>query len=155
MTNKVLGSENTQYGFYGTINNYNSTEETEIKWAEAFTTLLELSNLTPVEIRTYLDSRSGRKLADCCNDTGNDVKSKILKEYFKWIEDDLFECRVKELQNPNKLLFGTVMHDDIKNQDVVILYQGTKKYRQDVYFKVIDKNENIYITRMDFLTPIE
>lgn len=155
MTNKVLVSENTQYGFYGTINNYNSTEETEIKWAEAFTTLLELSNLTPAEIRTYLDSRSGRKLADCCNDTDNDVKSEILKEYFKWIEDDLFECRVKELQNPNKLLFGTVMHDDIKNQDVVILYQGTKKYRQDVYFKVIDKNENTYITRMDFLTPLK
>lgn len=155
MTNKVLGSENTQYGFYGTIKNYNSTEETEIKWAEAFTTLLELSNLTPVEIRTYLDSRSGRKLADCCIDTNNDVKSEILKEYFKWIDDDLFECRVKELQNPNKLLFGTVMHDDIKNQNVVILCQGTKKYRQDVYFKVIDKNENTYITRMDFLTPID
>lgn len=155
MTNKVLGSENTQYGFYGAIKNYNSTEETEIKWAEAFTTLLELSNLTPAEIRTYLDSRSGRKLADCCIDTNNDVKSEILKEYFKWIDDDLFECRVKELQNPNKLLFGTVMHDDIKNQDVVILCQGTKKYRQDVYFKVIDKNENTYITRMDFLTPID
>lgn len=155
MTNKVLGSENTQYGFYGAIKNYNSTEETEIKWAEAFTTLLELSNLTPAEIRTYLDSRSGRKLADCCIDTSNDVKSEILKEYFKWIDDDLFECRVKELQNPNKLLFGTVMHDDIKNQDVVILCQGTKKYRQDVYFKVIDKNENTYITRMDFLTPID
>lgn len=155
MTNKVLGSENTQYGFYGTIKNYNSTEETEIKWAEAFTTLLELSNLTPVEIRTYLDSRSGRKLADCCIDTNNDVKSEILKEYFKWIDDDLFECRVKELQNPNKLLFGTVMHDDIKNQNVVILCQGTKKYRQNVYFKVIDKNENTYITRMDFLTPID
>ena len=43
MTKTVLGSENTQYGFYGTINNCNSTEETEHKWAEAFTTLLELS----------------------------------------------------------------------------------------------------------------
>ena len=155
MTKTVLGSENTQYGFYGTINNYNSTEETEHKWAEAFTILLELSGLTPAEIRTYLDSRSGRKLADCCNDTGNEIKTEILKEYFKWIEDDLFECRVKELQNPSKSMFGTVMHDDIKNQNVVILCQGNKKYRKEIYFKVIDQNENIYITRMDFLTPID
>ena len=48
MTKTVLGSENTQYGFYGTINTYNTTEETEKKWAEAFTTLHELSGLTPV-----------------------------------------------------------------------------------------------------------
>lgn len=155
MTKTVLGSENTQYGFYGTINNCNSTEETEHKWAEAFTTLLELSGLSPYEIRTYLDSRSGRKLADCCNDTKNDVKSEILRLYFNWIEDDLFECRVKELQNPNRMLFGTVMHDDIRNQNVVILCEGDKKYRKEKYFKVIDKYENIYITRMDFLSPAE
>ena len=155
MTKTVLGSENTQYGFYGTINNYNSIEETERKWAEAFTTLLELSGLSPYEIRTYLDSRSGRKLADCCNDTKSDVKSEILRLYFNWIEDDLFECRVKELLNPNRILFGTVMHDLIKNQDVIVLCEGTKKYRTDKYFKVIDQNENIYITRMDFLTPAE
>ena len=155
MTKTVLGSENTQYGFYGTINNYNSAEETDHKWAEAFTTLLELSGLSPYEIRTYLDSRSGRKLADCCNDTKNDVKNEILRLYFNWIEDDLFECRVRELQNPNRMLFGTVMHDDIRNQNVVILCEGDKKYRKEKYFKVIDKDENIYITRMDFLTPIE
>ena len=155
MTKTVLGSENTQYGFYGTINTYNTTEETEKKWAEAFTTLHELSGLTPAEIRTYLDSRSGRKLADCCNDTGNDVRTEIIKEYFKWIDDDLYECRVKELQNQSRMLFGTVMHDVIKNQDVVILCEGTKKYRTDKYFKVIDKNENTYIIRMDFLSPAE
>ena len=61
MTKTVLGSENTQYGFYGTIYSYNSEKETERKWAEAFELLLNLSGLTPAEIRTYLDSRSGRK----------------------------------------------------------------------------------------------
>ena len=126
MTKTVLGSENTQYGFYGTINSYNSTDETETKWAEAFTTLLELSGLSPYEIRTYLDSRSGRKLADCCNDSTNDVRTVIIKEYFKWVDDDLFECRVKDLQNISRILFGTVMHDEITNQDVVILCEGTK-----------------------------
>ncbi|MEE3350547.1 MAG: hypothetical protein VZR09_10990 [Candidatus Gastranaerophilaceae bacterium] len=155
MTKTVLGSENTQYGFYGTINNCNSIDETENKWAEAFTTLLDLSGLSPYEIRTYLDSKSGRKLADYCNDTKNDVKSEILRLYFNWIEDDLYECRIKELQNPSKMLFGTVMHDDIRNQNVVILCEGTKKYRKEKYFKVIDSNENAYITRMDFLTPLE
>ena len=155
MTKTVLGSENTEYGFYGTINTYNTTEETEQKWAEAFTTLLELSGLSPVEIRTYLDSRSGRKLADCCNDTKNDVKTEIVRLYFNWIEDDLYECRVKELQNPSRILFGTVMKDEIRNQNVVILCEGDKKYRKEKYFKVIDQNENIYITRIDFLTPID
>ncbi len=155
MTKTVLGSENTQYGFYGTIYSYNSEKETESKWAEAFELLLDLSGLSPYEIRTYLDSRSGRKLADCCNDTKNDVKSEILRLYFNWIEDDLFECRVKELLNPNRILFGTVMHDDIRNQNVVILCEGDKKYRKEKYFKIIDQNENIYITRMDFLTPAE
>ena len=53
----------------------------------------------------------------------------------------------------SRMLFGTVMHDEIKNQDVVILCEGTKKYRTDKYFKVIDKNENTYIIRMDFLSP--
>jgi len=155
MTKTVLGSENTQYGFYGTINSYNSEDETETKWAEAFTTLLDLSGLSPYEIRTYLDSRSGRKLADCCNDTKNDVKSEILRLYFNWIEDDLYECRVKDLQNPSRMLFGTIMKDEIRNQNVVILCEGDKKYRKEKYFKVIDQDENIYITRMDFLTPIE
>ena len=155
MTKTVLGSENTQYGFYGTIYSCNSENETESKWAEAFELLLDLSGLSPYEIRAYLDSRSGRKLADCCNDSKVDVKSVIIREYFKWIDDDLFECRVKELQNPSRILFGTVMHDEITNQDVVILCEGTKKCRTDKYFKVIDKNENTYIIRMDFLTSIE
>ena len=69
MTKTVLGSENTQYGFYGTIYSRNSENETESKWAEAFELLLDLSGLSPYEIRAYLDSRSGRKLADCCNDS--------------------------------------------------------------------------------------
>ena len=51
MTKTVLGSENTQYGFYGTIYSCNSENETESKWAEAFELLLDLSGLSPYEIR--------------------------------------------------------------------------------------------------------
>ena len=47
------------------------------------------------------------------------------------------------------------MKDEIRNQNVVILCEGDKKYRKEKYFKVIDQNENIYITRIDFLTPID
>ena len=94
-------------------------------------------------------------MADCCNDSKNDVKSEILKEYFKWVEDDLFECKVKELQSINRMLFGTMVYDELKKQKVVILYQGIKKGRDGDYMKVIDRNENTYITRMDFLTPID
>lgn len=145
MTKTVLGSENTQYGFYGTIYSYNSEKETERKWAEAFELLLDLLGLSPYEVITCLDSISGEKWADCCNDSRDDVKTVIIKEYFKWVDDDLFECRVKDLQDISRLLFGTVMPEEITNQDVVILCEGTKKYCKDKYFKVIDKNENIYI----------
>lgn len=155
MTNKVLESENKGYGFYGTINLHYSEEKTNKKWAEAFETLTQLSNKKPEEIRDYLDSRSGRKLADCCIDLRGAIKTVILKEYFKWIEDDLFECRVKELQNKNKTLFGTMVYDEINETKVIILYQGTKKERNGDYMKVMDINENSYITRMDFLTPID
>ena len=155
MTNKVLETENKEFGFYGTINLHYSEKETNNKWGEAFTTLLELSGKQPQEIRTYLDSRSGRKLADCIIDSKDDLNETLLKEYFKWIEDDLFESKVKELQNINKVLFGTMAYDEIKKQNVIILYQGNKKGRAGDYVKVIDQNENKYITRMDFLTPIE
>lgn len=155
MTNEILKTQNEGWGFWGTTSNYYSKKQTQKRWNEAFETLLELSSKKPEEIRTYLDSRSGRKLADCCNDTKNDVKSKILKVYFNWIEDDLFECNIKELKSINRMLFGTMVYDELKKQKVVVLYQGMKKGREDIYLKVIDRNENTYITRMDFLSPID
>ena len=120
MTKTVLGSENTQYGFYGTIYSYNSEKETERKWAEAFELLLNLSGLTPAEIRTYLDSRSGRKLADCCNDSNDDVKAVIIREYFKWIDDDLFEYLI----NNRKIMYSTQM---------AVLYGFDPKYAFDAH----------------------
>lgn len=155
MTKKVLGSENKQYGFYGTINDYNSTKETELKWAEAFTTLFELSGKQPEEIRTYLDSRSGRKLADCCIDTKEDVKNVILKEYFKWVEDDLFDTPNPILYNIDKTLFGTLVFDEIRKSKSVILYTGKKAKRDTIYAKATNESGKIYITSIEFLTPVE
>lgn len=155
MENKVLETENKEFGFYGTINLHYSEKETNKKWGEAFTTLLELSGKQPEEIRTYLDSRSGRKLADCIIDSRDNLKTTIIKEYLKWGEDDLFDCKVKELHNINKILFGTIVYDEIQKQKVVILYQGNKKGRDGDYIKVIDQNEKMYITKMEFLSPIE
>ena len=155
MTNKVLESENKEYGFYGTINNHYSEEKTNKKWAEAFKTLIELSNKKPEEIRDYLDSRSGRKLADCVLDSQDDLKTTLVKEYIKWVECDLFECSKKDFTATNKILFGTRVHDDVNNKYVLVLSEGKIKGLNGDYLRVMDCNENKYIIKRDFLSPIE
>lgn len=155
MANKVLESEIKEHGFYGTINNRFSTEKTDKKWTEAFKTLTQLSNKKPEEIRDYLDSRSGRKLADCVIDSQDDLKTTVIKEYIKWLEFDLFECNKNNYTVTNKILFGTMIHDDINNKNVLILNEGKIKGLKDDYLKVMDCDENKYIIKRDFLSPIE
>jgi len=155
MTNKVLESENKEYGFYGTINLHYSEEKTNKKWTETFKTLIELSNKKPEEIRDYLDSRSGRKLADCVIDSRDDLKTTVIKEYIKWVEFDLFECNKKDYTPTNKILFGTRVHDEVNNKYVLILSEGKIKGLKDDYLKVMDCDENKYIIKRDFLSPIE
>ena len=155
MTNKILRPQNEERGFYGTINNHYSKEKTDKKWAEAFKLLLDLSGKKSEKIRDYLDSRSGRKLADCVIDLKGNLKDVIVKEYSKWVEFDLFGCSQKDYSVTNKILFGTRVHDDINNKYVLILSQGKIKGLTGDSFKVMDCNENKYIIKMDFLTPIE
>jgi len=155
MTNKVLESENKEYGFYGSINNHYSEEKTNKKWTETFKTLIELSNKKPEEIRDYLDSRSGRKLADCVIDSRDDLKTTVIKEYIKWVEFDLFECDKKDYTPTNKILFGTRVHDEVNNKYVLILSEGKIKGLNDDYLRVMDCDENKYIIKRDFLSPIE
>ncbi|MBO6272997.1 hypothetical protein J6O48_09515 [bacterium] len=155
MTNKVLESEIKGHGFYGTINNRFSTEKTDQKWTEAFKTLTQLSNKKPEEIRDYLDSKSGRKLADCVIDSQDDLKTTIVKEYIKWVEFDLFECDKKEFTATNKILFGTKVHDDVNNKYVLVLSEGKIKGLNGNYLRVLDCNEKIYIIKQDFLSPTE
>ena len=155
MTNKVLESEIKGHGFYGTINNRFSTEKTDQKWTEAFKTLTQLSNKKPEEIRDYLDSKSGRKLADCVIDSQDDLKTTIVKEYIKWVEFDLFECDKKDFTPTSKILFGTRVHDDVNNKYVLVLSEGKIKGLNDNYLRVMDCNEKIYIIKQDFLSPIE
>ena len=155
MTNKALESENKEYGFYGSINNHYSEEKTNKKWGDAFKTLIELSNKKPEEIRDYLDSRSGRKLADCVIDSQDDLKTTVIKEYIKWVEFDLFECDKKNYTPTNKILFGTRVHDDINNKYVLILSECKIKGLNDDYLRVMDCDENKYIIKREFLNPIE
>nr|DAU59904.1 MAG TPA: hypothetical protein [Caudoviricetes sp.] len=154
MANKVLESENKEYGFYGTIYNHYSEEKTNKKWTDAFKTLMELSNKKAEEIRDYLDSRSGRKLADCVIDSRDDLKTTVRKEYIKWVEFDLFECNKKDYTVTNRILFGTTVHDEINNKNVLILSEGKIKGLKDDYLTVMDCNENKYIIKRDFLNPI-
>ena len=156
MTNKVLESENKEYGFYGTVNNHLSTTEKINKaWTDAFETLMKLSSKKPEEIRNYLDSKSGRKLADCVRDSQDDLKTTVIKEFTKWVEFDLFDCNKKDYTITNKILFGTLAHDNVNDKNVIILNEGKIKGLKDDYLKVIDCNENKYIIKRDFLTPIE
>lgn len=155
MTNKVLESENKEWGFYGTIFNHYSEEKTNKKWTEAFKTLLELSNKKAEEIRDYLDSRSGRKLADCVIDSRDDLKTTVVKEYSKWVEFDLFETDKKLFTVTSKILFGTKVHDDVNNKYVLILSEGKIKGLDGDYLRVMDCNEKIYIIKRDFLSPME
>ena len=155
MTKQILETQNEEWGFYGTINNHYSKEKTDKKWGEAFKLLLDLSQKTPEEIRDYLDSRSGRKLADCVIDLKGNLKDIIINEYSKWVEFDLFECDKNDYTAISKILFGNRVHDDINNKYVLILSQGKIKGLKGDYFKVMDCNENKYIIKMDFLTPIQ
>ena len=154
MANQVLKSENENYGFYGTIAQRKNKQQTEKDWQEAFETLTEISNKKPEEIRTYLDSKSGRKLADACIDSKYCIKDTILMQYFNWIEDDLYGSKTK-LENINSILFGTKVYDEINGDEVIALNQGNIKGREGDYIKVINQNEKIYILRMDCLRPIE
>lgn len=154
MTNQVLETENVNYGFYGTIANRKNKQQTEKDWQEAFEPLTEISNKEPEEIRTYLDSKSGRKLADACIDSKYSIKDTILMQYFNWIEDDLYGSKTK-LENINSILFGTKVYDEINGDKVIALNQGNIKGREGDYIKVINQNEKKYILRMDFLRPIE
>ena len=154
MKKQVLETENADYGFYGTIAHRQNEEKIKKDWQEAFETLTKISNKEPEEIRTYLDSKSGRKLADACIDSKYSIKDTILMQYFNWIEDDLYGSKAK-LENINSTLFGTKVYDEINGDEVIALNQGNIKGREGDYIKVINQNEKIYILRMDFLRPIE
>lgn len=151
---KILESENKEYGFYGTTaNNYNENE-TEKRWNEAFTTLKTMSGKTEEEIRTYLDSRSGRKLADEC--VNANVKKTIIKNYFEWIEKDLFEDKQITITEKDTTLFGQEVMNSITNKKSIILYtfQHPNRIYKD-YANCVDITGKIYNIHIDYLDLIE
>ncbi|KKP40327.1 MAG: hypothetical protein UR30_C0005G0108 [Candidatus Peregrinibacteria bacterium GW2011_GWC2_33_13] len=78
---EIQKTKNKKWGFYGTIKHDCTTKkEVEKKWAEAFITLKELSDLPNDIIRRFLDSQAGRHLADRCYDQG-EVANTIRKEW--------------------------------------------------------------------------
>ncbi len=92
-TKKVLPTKNEGWGFWGTTSTQNnrSYEVTEKRWAEAFITLLELSKISPERIRRFLDSRSGRHLADACYDKNSTVAETIKNQWqHSWFKREVF-----------------------------------------------------------------
>lgn len=156
MTNKTLESQNKEYGFYGTINLHYSEEKTNKKWADAFKTLSELSGKKAEEIRDYLDSRSGRKLADCIIDSKYDLRVTVIKEYYRWVDNDLHDDVYNKIIAKNSTLFGALAYDKLNKKQVVLLYTITKPERINPnYAMVIDSCENKYLIGMDFITSVE
>ena len=73
--NKVPASNNTDWGFWGTIND--GERDTQAEWTKAFNFIKSLGAkvhgkpVTDDEIRGFLDSRAGRHLADSVIDLGS------------------------------------------------------------------------------------
>ena len=154
MKTTVLESQNKTWGFYGTTLCQYAEAETVERWKQAFEVLQRVSGLESEEIRDYLDSRSGRKLADCC--CGNDVKTSILKEYFSWADDDLFESKVNPENIKDTTMFGTMVINTITNTKDVLLYTFKKSDRvYKNYAMCINRDGKKYQIGMDYITPIE
>lgn len=151
---KVLESQNKEYGFYGTTALKYNESKTEKRWAEALTTLVSMSGKTAEEIRNYLDSRSGRKIADECIDIN--VKKAIMKSYFTWIEKDLFEDEKQIKIEKDTTLFGQEVINLINNNKSIILYTFTYPNRiYKNYANCIDITGKIYNINIDYLELIE
>ena len=74
-TAKIPATQNTDWGFWGTINN--GERDTQAEWNKAFTFIKGLNpmvggvKVTDEEIRGFLDSKAGRHLADGVIDQGS------------------------------------------------------------------------------------
>lgn len=154
MTNQILETKNKQYGFWGATQLNYSLKNTKDRWNKAFELLSNLSGKDAEDIRTFLDSRSGRHLADVCYK--NSVEEIIMAEYFKWVEKDLFEDNKIIKSDKDNTLFGTLVLNELTGRKNILLYtyKNNNRVYKD-YATCIDKNEKIYDIRMDFLTPIE
>lgn len=61
----ILTTENESYGFYGTIwTSLGGEKAAQAAWDVAFVKVQELTKMSSEDVRTFLDSRYGRYLAD-------------------------------------------------------------------------------------------
>ncbi len=156
MENKILKTKNETYGFWGTTAvNYNK-RGTEMRWKDAFETLMELSGKPAEDIREFLDSRVGRQLADQCYQ--RDVRKTILDKYYAYYEKQLFEEEDKKRIEIKKdrTGFGTLVLNTLTNSKDILLYtyKNQNRINQD-YAVCIDAYENKYTIGMNYITPAE
>lgn len=156
--NKILKTENEQYGFWGTtLINYKE-KQTQKRWNDVFETLLELSGAKPEEVRELLDSRYGRHFADQCYKE-KDVKQIARECYFGWLDKILFEDESsrKPLETEkSSVLFGTNVYNRIYDRVDVVLYTYKNKNRiHEDYALCITKNLKKYRIGMDYIKPVD
>lgn len=158
MTKKILKTQNKEYGFWGTMATRYPESEVQQKWDEAFELLEDLSGKSAEDIRDFLDSRSGRKLADCCIDSTEKTQRAILLIYYKWVEKELFEEEDKKgsIIEKDRTMFGTTVLNLLTGNKDILLYTYTNSNRPNKqYAKCIDKFENKYTIGMNYVSPVE
>ena len=132
-------------------NNKNKIILVLIIWAIIFVINLILKN-RKVEV-TLNTTYTPHELV--LSDTGETVPEKLREPIEKLIDDFVNYCNKKDYTVTNKILFGTRVHDNVNNKYVLVLSEGKIKGLKDDYLKVMDCNENKYIIKRDFLSPIE
>lgn len=159
MSKQILETQNKKWGFWGTTAQSYSKKKTQQMWNEAFETLLQLSGARPKQIRILLDSRTGRHLADQCYGKAKDLKQIIIRGYFGWLDEVLFDDETihPALETEKcSMLFGVNVYNSIYDRVDVLLYTYKNKNRiyQD-YALCMTKDLKKYRIGMDFITPIE
>ena len=158
MAKQILETENKEYGFWGTMAARYTEAEVKQKWEDTFKLLKNLCGKSKEEIREFLDSRYGRKLADICIDSKEKLQRAIMLDYYKWIEKALFEEEDKKgcIIEKDRTLFGTRALNLITGNKDIILYtfKNNNRIYKD-YAVCIDKFEKKYTIGMNHITPID
>jgi len=155
MENKILKTQNVEFGFWGTTSIHYDKEQTQKRWKDVFETLIELSGKPTTEIRDFLDSRFGRHLADHCYKE-EDIKQVTRKCYFEWLEKFLFEDNGNKETDVCTLLYGTKVYNRIYDRVDILLYTYKNLYRvHEDYAMCIGIDGKRYRIGMDYIVPVE
>ncbi|GIX10653.1 MULTISPECIES: hypothetical protein [Acetobacterales] len=118
MTNRtILPTENTEWGFWGTMG-----EHAAAAWPIAFAAIRDATNADPDAVRAFLDSRHGRHFADEVSNhlhAGTGLADAITRATATWMGWRIDRRTARETGIPAGLpyLTGFVIHEGIAAED--------------------------------------